>query len=155
MFTEKSHSERLARRVAEETGATLIGGLYTGSLGEEGGEAGTYIDLMRYNTTTIVEAVAIIMTATTSVPPLAAEAITVEFGGIKVLDSVSFNAGPGCIMGVVGPNGAGKSTLFNVITALQPPTSGEVLIHGKSLNDSRGVVAYVPQYERVNSRSAN
>ena len=56
VFTEKSHSERLARRVAEETGATLIGGLYTGSLGEEGGEAGTYIDLMRYNTTTIVEA---------------------------------------------------------------------------------------------------
>ena len=56
VFTEKSHSERLAQRVAEETGATLIGGLYTGSLGEEGSEAGTYIDLMRHNTTTIVEA---------------------------------------------------------------------------------------------------
>ena len=56
VFTEKSHSERLAQRVSEETGATLIGGLYTGSLGEPGGEAGTYIDLMRYNTTTIVEA---------------------------------------------------------------------------------------------------
>ena len=56
VFTEKSHSERLARRVSEETGATLIGGLYTGSLGEVGGEAGTYVDLMRHNTTTIVEA---------------------------------------------------------------------------------------------------
>ena len=56
VFTEKSHSERLAQRVAEETGATLVGGLYTGSLGEPGGEAGTYLDLMRYNTTTIVEA---------------------------------------------------------------------------------------------------
>ena len=56
VFGEKSHSGRLAQRVAEETGATLIGGLYTGSLGEEGGEAGTYIDLMRYNTTTMVEA---------------------------------------------------------------------------------------------------
>ena len=56
VFGEKSHSGRLAQRVAEETGATLIGGLYTGSLGDEGGEAGTYIDLMRYNTTTMVEA---------------------------------------------------------------------------------------------------
>ena len=56
VFTEKSHTNRLAQRVAEETGATLIGGLYTGSLGDEGSEAGTYLDLMRYNTTTMVEA---------------------------------------------------------------------------------------------------
>ena len=56
VFTEKSHSERLAQRVAEETGATLIGGLYTGSLSEAGGQAGTYLDLMRHNTTEIVEA---------------------------------------------------------------------------------------------------
>ncbi|CAI8041830.1 Manganese transport system ATP-binding protein MntB [Geodia barretti] len=55
-------------------------------------------------------------------------------------------------MGVVGPNGAGKSTLFNVITALLPATSGRVLIHGRPMTESRGVVAYVPQYERVNSR---
>ena len=56
VFTEKSHSERLAQRVAEESGATVVGGLHTGSLGEVGGEAGSYIDLMRYNTTIIVEA---------------------------------------------------------------------------------------------------
>ena len=92
------------------------------------------------------------MTATTAIAPLAAEDITVEFEGIKILDGVSFSAGPGCIMGVVGPNGAGKSTLFNVITALQPATSGRVLIHGRPMEQSRGVVAYVPQYERVNSR---
>ena len=56
VFTEKSHSERLAQRVAEESGATVVGGLHTGSLGEVGGEAGSYIDLMRFNTTIIVEA---------------------------------------------------------------------------------------------------
>ena len=56
VFAEKSHSARLGQRVAEETGATLIGGLYTGSLSEPGGEADTYIDLMRYNVETIVEA---------------------------------------------------------------------------------------------------
>ena len=56
IFAEKSQSDRLGRRIAEETGAQLIGGLYTGSLGEADGEAGTYIDLMRYNVTTIIEA---------------------------------------------------------------------------------------------------
>ena len=56
VFAEKSHSARLGQRVAEETGATLIGGLYTGSLSEPGGDAATYIDLMRYNVETIVEA---------------------------------------------------------------------------------------------------
>ncbi len=56
VFAEKSHSQRLAKRISEETGAKLVGGLYTGSLGEPGGEAGAYLDLMRYNVRTIVEA---------------------------------------------------------------------------------------------------
>lgn len=56
VFTERSHSDRLAQRVAEETGATLVGGLYTGSLGGEGSEVSNYIDLMRHNTNTIVGA---------------------------------------------------------------------------------------------------
>lgn len=56
VFGETTHSERLLRQIAEETGATIIGGLYSGSLGEPGGEAGNYIDMMRHNTTTIVEA---------------------------------------------------------------------------------------------------
>ena len=56
VFAEKSHSDRLSRRIAEETGARLIGGLYTGSLGPPGGEAGAYTDLMRYNVSAIVEA---------------------------------------------------------------------------------------------------
>ena len=56
VFTERSHSERLAQRVAEETGAELVGGLYTGSLGEAGSEVDSYIDLMRHNTGIIVEA---------------------------------------------------------------------------------------------------
>ena len=52
------------------------------------------------------------MTTISPPPPLAAEDLTVERGGVRVLDQVSFTAGPGCLMGVVGPNGAGKSTLF-------------------------------------------
>jgi ABC-type Mn2+/Zn2+ transport system ATPase subunit len=92
------------------------------------------------------------MTSPPSAPPLSAEELTVDRGGVRVLDRVSFTAGPGCLMGVVGPNGAGKSTLFNVIVSLLPATSGRVLVHGKSIAETRGLVAYVPQYERVNWR---
>ena len=56
IFGENIHSNRLAQRIAEETGAEVVGSLYTGSLGEPGGEAGNYIDYMRFNVNTIVEA---------------------------------------------------------------------------------------------------
>ena len=92
------------------------------------------------------------MIAETPAPSLAAEALTVELDGNLVLDNVSFAAGPGCLMGVVGPNGAGKSTLFNVIVSLLPATSGRVLVHGRPIGEARDLVAYVPQYERVNWR---
>ena len=87
-----------------------------------------------------------------STPPLSAENVTVTYGDVKVLNSVSFSAGPGCLMGVVGPNGAGKSTLFNALVGLVPVNEGQVLIHGRSIDDSRGIVAYVPQFEKINAR---
>ena len=85
-------------------------------------------------------------------PPLAAEGVSVEFNGVRALNEVTFSAGPGSLMGVVGPNGAGKSTLFNVISGLLPPLEGRVLVHGRSIDDSRGALAYVPQSEKVNWR---
>ena len=56
VFGERTHSTRLAERIAEETGAKFVSGLYTGSLGEPGSEAETYLDLMRFDVDTIVEA---------------------------------------------------------------------------------------------------
>ena len=56
VFTETAIPGRLSQQVAGETGVKLIGGLHTGSLTGEGGEAETYLDLMRHNTRTIVEA---------------------------------------------------------------------------------------------------
>ena len=64
--------------------------------------------------------------APVSAPPLSAENVTVTFGNVNVLNSVSFSAGPGCLMGVVGPNGAGKSTLFNAVVGLVPMNEGRV-----------------------------
>ncbi len=56
VFGENVYSDRLAQRIAEETGAAVVGSLYTGSLGEPGGEAGTYVEMMRFNVNTIVAA---------------------------------------------------------------------------------------------------
>ena len=44
--------------------------------------------------------------------------LTVKFGGLVALDSVTFNIRRGEILGMIGPNGAGKTTCFNAITGV-------------------------------------
>ena len=48
--------------------------------------------------------------------------VSLHFGGIKVLQDVSFAVEPGQIFGLVGPNGAGKTSLFNCISGHYTPT---------------------------------
>jgi branched-chain amino acid transport system ATP-binding protein len=64
---------------------------------------------------------------------LAVSNVTVRFGGIIALDSVSFEVGEGQIVGLIGPNGAGKTTLFNCLSRLYTPDSGEILVRGRSI----------------------
>jgi branched-chain amino acid transport system ATP-binding protein len=56
-----------------------------------------------------------------------------HFGGLQVLQDISFTLNEGEILGLIGPNGAGKSTLFNVITGVYRPDAGQILFRGKSL----------------------
>jgi len=69
----------------------------------------------------------------TSGPVLEARKVSKSFGGLRAVDDVSFAVTGGEILGIVGPNGAGKTTLFDVITGHTRPTSGEVLLDGRSL----------------------
>jgi branched-chain amino acid transport system ATP-binding protein len=70
----------------------------------------------------------------TAGPVLEARKVSKSYGGLRAVDDVSFAVTGGEILGIVGPNGAGKTTLFDVITGHTRPTSGDVLLDGRSLN---------------------
>lgn len=68
---------------------------------------------------------------------LEARGLSKQFGGVSALRDVSFAAEADRITAVIGPNGAGKTTLFNLIAGVYAPTSGTVLLRGRSLNGLR------------------
>jgi branched-chain amino acid transport system ATP-binding protein len=59
--------------------------------------------------------------------------VSVVFGGIVALNSVSFDQHRGQILGLIGPNGAGKTTLFNCLSRLYQPSQGDILMEGASI----------------------
>ncbi len=54
--------------------------------------------------------------------------VSKSFGDRLLIDNLSFKVPPGAIVGIIGPNGAGKSTFFKLITGVEKPDRGEVVI---------------------------
>lgn len=75
--------------------------------------------------------------------------LTRHYDKQKAVDSISFEAKPGRILGFLGPNGAGKSTTMRMLTGFLEPTSGEAEISGKNmLNNSIAAkkhIGYLPE----------
>jgi len=71
------------------------------------------------------------------------------YGQQKAVDSISFEARPGRILGFLGPNGAGKSTTMRMLTGYLEPTSGEVEISGKNILseaiEAKKNIGYLPE----------
>jgi branched-chain amino acid transport system ATP-binding protein len=63
--------------------------------------------------------------------------LSVNFGGLRAVDSVTFGIEEGRIHGLIGPNGAGKTTIFNCITGFYRPTSGTIGFRDRDLTRLR------------------
>lgn len=63
--------------------------------------------------------------------------LTMDFGGLRALDSIDLTVNRGEIVALIGPNGAGKTTLFNCITGIYKPTGGDVMLTSPASGDTR------------------
>ena len=83
---------------------------------------------------------------------LALEGLTKSYKDKVALRDITFSFTPG-IYGLLGPNGAGKSTMMNLITDNLVPTSGRVLLDGKSIGELgvgyRKLLGYMPQQQNI------
>ncbi len=63
----------------------------------------------------------------------------------ETLQAISMNIKNGEFVSIIGPSGCGKSTLFNLISGLEKPTAGDILLDGNSIINKKGFVGYMPQ----------
>lgn len=61
------------------------------------------------------------------------KAVSIRFGGLKVIDGLNLDVDSGELVGLIGPNGAGKTTAFNLISGLYRPTGGRILLDGEEV----------------------
>lgn len=60
-----------------------------------------------------------------------------RYGGLIAVDHVDLVAPPGMITGLIGPNGAGKSTLFSLLTGVEQPDEGQVMLGTTDITEMR------------------
>jgi branched-chain amino acid transport system ATP-binding protein len=69
--------------------------------------------------------------------------ISIDFGGIRAVNNVSFDVEKGTIFTIVGPNGAGKTTIFNIISRIYNPTEGRIILEDQD-------ITHLPAHRVVN-----
>ncbi len=85
--------------------------------------------------------------ATDAQPALGKTLLTVtnvskSYGGLRALSEVSFEVKEGEVLSIVGPNGAGKSTLIDIVTGVQLPDSGDVVLDGTEMTEGPAARAH-------------
>jgi ABC-2 type transport system ATP-binding protein len=80
---------------------------------------------------------------------IAARSLSKHYGHIVAVDDLSFEVGPGEVLGFLGPNGAGKSTTMKMLTGFLTPTAGTAVINGHDIIDdslaARRTIGYLPE----------
>ncbi|SDZ53926.1 ATP-binding cassette domain-containing protein [Herbiconiux ginsengi] len=65
-----------------------------------------------------------------------AAGVTKTFGGVKAVSGIDLDVHEGEVVGIMGPNGAGKSTFLSLLAGAQRPTSGELVVAGRSMRSA-------------------
>jgi branched-chain amino acid transport system ATP-binding protein len=63
--------------------------------------------------------------------------VSINFGGLRAINRLSFQVEKGKIFSLIGPNGAGKTTAINIITGIYHPADGEIYFKGQALSRKR------------------
>lgn len=84
-----------------------------------------------------------------SIPAISINNITVAYNNQPVLWQLNVTVTSGILLAVVGPNGAGKTTLMKTLLGFMKPIAGTISFFGKSLEQMRGSIAYIPQRSSV------
>lgn len=66
---------------------------------------------------------------------LSVQDLSIQFGGLKAVDSVSFEIHESELLGLIGPNGAGKTTVFNMISGFYCADSGNIMFGSERINE--------------------
>ncbi len=78
------------------------------------------------------------------------QGLTKIYGAQKAIDTISFEAKKGEVLGFLGPNGAGKTTTMKILTCFIPPTSGEASVCGYDVRthplEVRAKIGYLPEH---------
>jgi len=68
-----------------------------------------------------------------------------SYGNLDTIDDVSLKIEPNSFVSILGPSGCGKSTLFDIISGIETPDKGKVLIDKKDYTAKTGIISYMQQ----------
>ncbi len=74
------------------------------------------------------------------------EHVSFSYGELRVLDKAHFHIHAGEFAALVGPNGSGKTTVLKLLLGLARPTDGHITVLGRSPEEARNSIGYVPQH---------
>src|SRR3982751_3906952 len=76
------------------------------------------------------------------------QGLTKLYGDFPAVQALTFQVGPGEVLGLVGPNGAGKTTTLRSVAGILTPTSGTITVAGHSLArealEAKAALAFIP-----------
>jgi zinc transport system ATP-binding protein len=79
--------------------------------------------------------------------------VSYRYNSDLVLESISFKADQGDLLGIIGPNGAGKTTLFSLILGLLEGYQGKITLFNEDIRNNRKAlkrIGYIPQKKNIN-----